>query len=77
VIEPGGSSAQFRWSVPGEPLESRGSRRPIEAASTDVKLSGVDLLRRLGVYLLRAIVNLGYDISPVPLPRREDLDNAP
>jgi hypothetical protein len=77
VIEPGGSSAQFRWSIAGEPLEPHGSRARIAAASTVVMLSGVDLLRRLGAYLLRAIVDLGYDISPVPLPRREDLDNAP
>jgi hypothetical protein len=36
----------------------------------------VDILRRLGAYLMRAIVDLGYDISPIPLPRREDLDDA-
>ncbi len=37
-------------------------------------LFGVDILRRLGAYLLRAIVDLGHDVSPVPLPGRQDRD---
>lgn len=38
-------------------------------------VAGVDLLRRLGAYLMRAIVDLGNDINPVPLPCREDGDD--
>jgi hypothetical protein len=64
-----GASLEPHWSpaaaAPTSPLH-----RPRQARWRD-------LLRRLGAYLLRAIVDLGYDISPVPLPRREDLDNAP
>ncbi|GAA1557931.1 hypothetical protein GCM10009827_093590 [Dactylosporangium maewongense] len=77
VIEPGRSSAQFRYSPRGASLEEPPSRRGTATASTTVKLRGMDFLRRLGAYLLRAIVDLGHDISPVPLPRREDLDDAP